>query len=203
MKNKSKNVYVTHRVKSDCIEKLDKLSQITGKSNAELIEDMIENMYANYFYNNENDEHIEVEKTYVNLTESVFEQELKDAEQRWKDSKNGLNDFHQRMEDWKKEENRKNTMQAEEFKRKIDDWTSAWEKYFRDYSTSIKTNNSYQFKYFNPYDKAEVWKKLMRQYTKQWHPDYAPNEGNPQKFGEMKAEYDILTGKIPTEEYSL
>jgi len=203
LENKSKNVYVTHRIKSECTVKLANLSQVTGKSQAELIEDMINEMHSNYFESNKLKKINENNETNPNPSESVFDQELDEAVQRWKHSNQGLSDFNQRMEDWKTEEKRKNKKQADEFKRKLDDWAKAWQKYFRDYSFSIREDKSFQYKYFNPTDGSEIWKKQMRQYTRQWHPDYAPNDGNPQKFGEMKAEYDILTGKMPTEEYSL
>lgn len=202
MKNKSKIVYVTHRIKSDSIDKLNKLSHLTGKTSAELLEDMIEEMYDNMSSRDMVEDVIIEDKMNDKFSESLFGQEYIDAERRWKDSKKGLNEFIRKVEDWKKEENRKNTKQAEAYKKKIDDWARAWEQHFRDYTSSIRKNKTHHFKYFNPNDGAKVWKKQMREYTKEWHPDYAPNDGDPKKFGEMKAEYDILTGKT-TKEYSL
>jgi predicted DNA-binding protein len=193
------NVCVTYRIKLECYEKLKKLSQKMGKSKESLLEEMINEMYSNV--TNEADVNESVE-TYDKFSESIQEEESKTG-QSLKNTKQGLSDFIQRMENWKIEESRKNRKQAEEFKRKIDDWAKAWEEYFRNYSTSIRENKTHQYRYFNPNASAEVWKKQMREYTKQWHPDYAGNNSNPKKFGEMKAEYDILTGRIPSKEYSL
>lgn len=203
MKNKTKYVYITHKVKLESTEKLEKLSQLTGKTNAEILEELIEEMYDLNFNRTQVVNDMMDENTYENINEQIIDQEIIDAEERWKNSKQGINDFSQRMEDWKKEQKRKNAEKAKEYKKKIVDWARVWEEYLRNYSTSIKKNKTHHFKYFDPNDSEEVWKKQMRQYTKQWHPDYAPNNGNSQKFGEMKAEYDILRGKIPTEEYSL
>jgi len=185
------------------MNKLDQLSQLTGMPMAELLEQMINEKYANHLNLTGVKQIFNDDKVIENSLEQDFDQELKDAEQRWKTSNKDLDDFNQKMEFWKNEEKKKNSMQAQKYKKKLDDWAKEWERYFRDYSFTIKENHTYQYKYFNPKDGSEVWKKHMRQYTRLWHPDYAHNIGNPQKFGEMKAEYDILTGKIPTEEYSL
>jgi len=203
LRNKSKYVYLTHKVQIESTEKLEKLSQLTGKTSAELIEKMIEEMYDLHINSKENEGDLNEVLNDENLFEEITDQEIRDAELRWRNSKQGIKDFSQRMEDWKREEKRKNAEKAKEYKKKIVDWARVWEEYLRNYSTSIKKNKKHNFKYFDPNDSAEVWKKQMREYTKLWHPDYAPDHGNPQKFGEMKAEYDILRGKIPTEEYSL
>ncbi|MFB7140664.1 hypothetical protein ACFCYN_13505 [Gottfriedia sp. NPDC056225] len=202
MRGKAKYVYITHKVKIESTEKLEKLSQLTGKTSAELLEKMIEEMYEFQINQNEFENHNEFLNNNAD-SDSITDQEIRDAEQRWRNSKEGVKDFSQRMEDWKREEKRKNAEKAKEYKKKIVDWARVWEEYLRNYSTSIKKNKKHNFKYFDPNEHAEVWKKQMREYTKMWHPDYAPDNGNAQKFGEMKAEYDILKGKIPTEKYSL
>lgn len=203
MKKKAKKVYVTHKMNQESMNKLNQLSQLTGTTMAELLEQMINEMYANHLNRTGVKQIFNDDKENENFIDQELDQELKDAEKRWKNSNKDLDEFSQKMEYWKNEEKLKNSMQAAKFKKKLDDWAKEWERYFRDYSFSIRENNTYQYKYFNPKDGADVWKQHMRQYTRLWHPDYAQNDGNPQKFGEMKAEYDILTGKIPTEEYSL
>jgi len=203
LKKKPKKVYVTHKLHQETMNKLDQLSQLTGTSMAELLEQMINEKYAHHLSNTGVNQIFKNDKVNENTLEQDFDHEPKANDKQWKYSNKELDEFNQKMEYWKNEEKMKNSMQAEKFKKKLDDWAKEWERYFRDYSFTIKENHTYQYKYFNPKDGAEVWKKHMRQYTRLWHPDYAQNEGNPQKFGEMKAEYDILTGKIPTEEYSL
>lgn len=197
MKKKAKKVYVTHKMNQDSMNKLDQLSQLTGTTMAELLEQMIHEMYDNHL----NQTGVKQLFTADQENENPIKQECKDTEHRWKNT--NLDEYSQKMEFWKNEEKLKNSMQAAKFKKKLDDWAKEWERYFRDYSFAIRENNTYQYKYFNPKDGTDIWKQHMRQYTRLWHPDYAQNEGNPQKFGEMKAEYDILTGKIPAEEYSL